>query len=166
MAAPTWIIGQVLSASDVNTWFVPRFAYKTASTSRTSTTTLAADPHLIVPVDGSAMYELIGFIDFEASVTGDMKFQFTLPASATMNYAWISWTAGADLFSNNAGNTQSTVNSIGGNGAGIARGCSIQGTVTTAASGGNLGVNWAQDTSSATATIWHAQSYLKLVRVG
>lgn len=166
MPIPTWTTGQVLTASDVNTWFVPRHAYKTANTSRTSTTTLAADPHLIVPVDANAMYELTGLIDFEADAAGDMKFQFTLPASATMNYTWLSWTAVADLFTNNATNNQTTVASIGGGGAGVGRGVILQGNVTTAGTAGNLGINWAQNTSSGTATIWHQYSYLKLLRVG
>ena len=165
MPIPTWTTGQVLSASDVNTWFVPRFAYKTAQTSRASTTTLVADPHLIVPVDANAHYVLTGLIDYEADVTGDVKFQFTLPAGASMNFAWVGWQA-SDTFSNNGTNTTATVVTLGGGGAGQGRGNTIAGTVTTAGTAGNLGVNWAQNVSSGTATIWHAESYLMLVRVG
>src|SRR5690349_21162845 len=149
----------------MNTWTVPRFAYKTASTSRATNTTLAADPHLVVPVDANAHYVLTGLIDYEADATGDMKYQFTLPSGATMNFSWIGFTA-ADTFTNNGTNTTSTVVSVGGGGAGQGRGHTIQGTITTGSTAGNLGVNWAQNVSSSTATIWHAESYLQLDRIG
>ena len=37
MAIPTWSSGEVLSASDVNDYFVPLAAYKTGDTGRTTT---------------------------------------------------------------------------------------------------------------------------------
>src|SRR6266536_3701246 len=117
MPIPTWVTGQVWDATDVNLWCVPRFAYKTASTSRASTTTLAADPHLIVAVDANAKYELTGLIDYEADVTGDMKFQFTLPAAAVMTYSFEAYTA-ADNPTFNGGNTTANVIIAGGGGAG------------------------------------------------
>jgi hypothetical protein len=54
----------------------------------------------------------------------------------------------------------------GGGGAGTGRGVTITGNIVTSSTAGNLGVNWAQSSSVATATIWHQYSYLKLVRVG
>jgi len=50
---PTWSVGQILAAADVNTYFIPRTAYKTSAEHR-SNTTLAADAQLTVPVDASS----------------------------------------------------------------------------------------------------------------
>jgi hypothetical protein len=164
LAIPTWTVGQVLTASDVNTWFVPLYAQKTANTSRASSTTLTADPHLIVAMAASATYDLTCLFDYEADAANDMKFQFTLPAGGTMNYNYCGWGT-TDLFTNNAGNGSGTVPTIGGGGAGVARGVTIMGNIVTS-SAGNLGVNWAQNSSGGVATIWHTSSYMKLVRVG
>lgn len=157
--------GDIATAAVANQWFLPLYLYKTASTSRASTTTLTADPHLIVPMAANAMYDLLGMLDYEADATGDMKFQFTLPAAATMNYAWTGYTP-ADSISVNGSNTASTVNQIGGGGAGVGRSVLLLGNIVTSSTAGNLGVNWAQNASVATATIFHQYSYLKLVRVG
>lgn len=165
MAVKQWAAGDVLAAADMNAWTVPVYIYKTAATSRTSNTTLTADPHLIVPMAANAMYDLTGLIDYEADVTGDLKFQFTLPASATMNWAYIGWSP-SDNFFHNAQNSAATVGNVGGGGAASGRGVSIFGSIVTAGTAGNLGLNWAQQVSSGTATILHQYSYLKLVRVG
>ena len=165
MAVKQWAAGDVLAAADMNAWTVPLYLYKTASTSRASNTTLTADRHLIVPMAANAMYDLVGLIDYEADATGDLKYQFTLPAAATMNYAWIGFTA-ADAMTDNAGNVAATVTTVGGGGAGVARGNTITGSIVTSSTAGNLGLNWAQSSSVATATILHQYSYLKLVRVG
>ena len=167
MPIPTWTNGQILTASDVNSWFVPVYTYKTASTSRATNTTLTADPHLVAAMAANAMYDLSGLLDYEADVTGDFKFQFTLPASATMNWAYTGWSP-SDTFFNNAGNAVATVGNVGGGGAGSAnsRGVNIFGSIVTSSTAGNLGINWAQQVSSGTATILHQYSYLKLVRVG
>jgi hypothetical protein len=165
MAVKQWAAGDLATAADMNAWTVPVYTYKTALTSRASNTTLTADPHLIAAMAANAMYDLIGMLDYEADATGDMKFQFTLPASATMNYAWTGYTP-ADSISVNGGNTASTVNQIGGGGAGVARSVLLLGNIVTSSTAGNLGINWAQNASVVTATIWHQYSYLKLERVG
>ena len=166
MAVKQWAAGDVLAAADMNSWTVPVYTYKTASTSRATNTTLTADPHLIAPMAANAMYDLSGLLDYEADVTGDFKFQFTLPAGATMNFNWVGFSS-SDAFTNNAQNVAATVATAGGGGAGSAnsRGINLMGNIIMSSTAGNLGINWAQVVSSATATIVHQYSYLKLVRV-
>jgi hypothetical protein len=151
-------------ANDINNFFQPIYVFKSANTSIASSTALTPDPHLIVPMVANAMYDMYGLLDYEADVTGDMKYQFTLPAGATMNFAWVGY-SGGDAATFNGTNTSATVNTIGGGGAGAGRSNTLMGSIVMSSTAGNLGLNWAQAVSSATATILHKYSYIKLTRV-
>src|SRR5262245_15271614 len=85
MAAPTWVSGQVLTASDVNTWFVPIAAVKTANESVTSSTTLQNDDELFVSVAANSTYLVQCYIKCDGAATGDIKLNWTAPASATFD---------------------------------------------------------------------------------
>jgi hypothetical protein len=91
MAVPVWVPGQVLAASDVNTWFVPLAAVKTVDQSVTSSTTLVNDNVLAVPVAASSTYEFRLFCWFQAAAGGDFKFQFAGPAGEPTRLLLTGW---------------------------------------------------------------------------
>jgi hypothetical protein len=165
MPVPVRVTGQVLSASDVDTWFVPRWIHKTGATSRASTTTLTADPHLTLPVDANGTYQITCEIDYEADGVADLKIGWTVPASAAGNWTWAGYTT-ADNPSFNGGNTFASTGPMGGAGAGQARIVKIGGLLAVSSTAGNLTLTWAQNVSSGTPTILHTYSYLRIDRVG
>ena len=61
MPLPTWTAGQVLAASDVNTWFVP-LSIVNREHSRASNTSITADPHLLLALDANAIYQVEALI--------------------------------------------------------------------------------------------------------
>lgn len=64
----------------VSEWQIVR---KTSATSRTGTTTLAADPTLVIPIAANQMVTIRGMIDLSAAAACDFKYRFTGPASPT-----------------------------------------------------------------------------------
>lgn len=168
MAIPTWAVGQVLTASDVNTWFVPLAAEKGADQSVTSSTTLVNDSALVVPVAASAVYDFDLQLFYTGGTTGssDIKLAWTVPAATTI-------VGGALLVTNPLGValtyfTQSTPATIftASNGAANPLPVRLWGTVTTSSTAGNLQLQWAQNTSNGTATTVKAGSVLTAQRTG
>ena len=164
MPPPTWVTGQVLSAADVNSWFVPIVAVKVADTSRSSTITVTADPELSVTIPGAGTWYLLCYLNYEgaAAGTGDLKIQVTSVGS--LRYHAIYQGAGGAA---NVGSTfqgGGTPSGFATAGAGNLCGGTIHGTLVTATSGTTT-LNWAQNTSSATATILHAGSSMMLRRI-
>jgi hypothetical protein len=167
MAIPTWTVGQVLTAADVNSWFVPLVAYKTANESVTSSTTLQNDDELFVSLAATAVYTLDMFILFDGSSTGDIKWKFTFPAGVTFNL--IDLHESTPTVNNNANMAifnQTETHALGCNGAGTFLPIFHTGIVTTTGTAGTLQLQWAQNTSNATATRVIAGSYMRLQRVG
>ena len=166
MPIPTWAVGQVLSASDVNTYFVPLVAIKPSDQSITSNVTPATDSALFVPMAATATYEIDCFIIYSGGTQGaaDIKFLFTGPASSVNLYT--------AAYVNTAGNPVASIyldgsasNQAGTNGAGNKRVITIKGTAVTAGTSGNLNFQWSQGSSSGTATIVAARSFLSLTRI-
>lgn len=164
-AIPTWSSGQVLNASDVNSWLVPLLVVKPGDTSRSSTTTLTADPDLTFAVAASATYQWECYLDYEGGVQGnsDLKLQWSVPASATMRFGsqYVSSAGATRVFDTS---TQASTVTPGSNGAGVLQGIHMQGSVVTSSTAGSVTLTWAQNTSSGTATIVHAQSFLMAQR--
>lgn len=166
MPPPVFTPGQVFNAADVNEWCVPHVVVKATDQLKTSNTTLGADNELFVAVAASATYVVHLFLNYEGGTesTSDIKWQFVIPAGATLRAHHIhEGPAG----SANAieGITGSSVNTAGTKGAGIQCGATALGTLIVAGTSGNISVNWAQNTSNGTATKVLAQSSLMLQRV-
>jgi hypothetical protein len=166
MAIPTWTPGEVLASADVNSWFVPLAAVKASDTSRTSTTTLANDPDLTLAVAANCTYVFDMYLDFEGDTTGngDLKWKWAVPASTTMRFG-IAYSTTSPAVSVSNSFTQASTVSAASNGAGTLQGLSARGTIVTSAAAGNVVLQWAQNTSSGTATIVHAQSHLYAFRI-
>ena len=165
MSPPTWVVGQVLSASDVNNWLVPSVAVKTADQSVTSSTTLVNDNELFLPLAASVTYFVQFMIDYEGgtAAASDLKFQWTLPAGSFMRYCYVN--RGTGLGASVTMSTGTSTDISGTNGAGNLEGIAGFGTLVSGSTAGTLQFRWAQNTSSATSTIVHAQSCLMLQRV-
>ena len=146
---------------------IPQRAVKSASTSRSSAntgTTLTADPDLTVPVDANATYDVEISLPYNgaATGTGDIKFSFSVPSGASI-------TGGFEGIANPLGvailpvTTASTLFSAS-NGTGNALWCKISCTLFTSGTSGSLTLNWAQNTSSGTATTLLAGAKMSAAR--
>jgi hypothetical protein len=164
---PVYSPGQSLPAADVNSWLLPVVVVKAADQFKTSTTVLANDSELFVPVAAGCTYLFDCYLDYEGGVQGasDLQMQWTVPAGALLRYQPVG-TFSSGVQHTGETNVAGTNFAPGTNGAGVLRGITMRGTLVVAGTSGNLQLQWAQNTSSATATIVHAMSYVKLQRVG
>jgi hypothetical protein len=146
------------------------FAYKTGNTSRTSTTTATADPHLTFTVEANTVYTLNGFLVYDGVDTGDLKFGFTAPAGTTGSW----WPGAADSSMNALAyaprwgaltDVTSATMAAGAQGAGTILAAEPRGLVVTSGTPGTFSLVWAQNTSSSTATILRTHSWLRLDRM-
>jgi hypothetical protein len=87
MAVPTFTVGQVLTAALVNQWLASRAAVKGSNTSRSSTTTLADDPHLTLAVDANCIYVLELGLLYDGATAGDLATGLTGLASPRLRRA-------------------------------------------------------------------------------
>ena len=165
MPPPTWTVGQVLAAADVNSWFVPLVAVKGSDQSVTSSTTLVGDTALFVPLAASCTYEVRCMIDYEGGTrnSSDLKWSFSVPGGSTMHYA--ANFVGPGGSTNVQMLTGTSTNAAGTNGAGVVQALTINGLINVSSTAANLSFTFAQNTSNGTATIVHATSYLIAQRV-
>lgn len=165
MAIPVWVPGQVLTASDINNWMVPNAVVKPSDQSLASNITLQNDTALVLNIAANAAYIFTCYLDYEGGTlaASDLKWQWAVPSGAGMRYTATYVTTGGGL-SASATYTQASVVVAGTSGAGSLQGLVMTGAVTTSTSSGTLQLKWAQNTSAATATIVHANSYLWLQR--
>lgn len=162
MPAPTWVPGQVLTASDVDQWFVPLAAYKVVALART-TNVLAIDPDLQFTTVANATYEVRASLLYQAGAGIGFSFQWTVPATAgTFGYG-----ASMNLSGTGAGTYMFawTANALAGDPSGNTLAVNIQGMLQTNAGGGTLGLQWASGTAGQTVTLL-AASYLIARRMG
>lgn len=161
---PTILAGQEYTANTIQE-FAPLLAWKTLDTSRSTTTTLAVDPDLTLPIAVSAYYRFLCYLDYEgaAAGTGDLTWNWLVPAGTTLRYHLIGVNT---LLQANVSGTKlaSDTPSVGTNGAGVLQAVTMHGTLFTSTTTGSITLNWAQNTSSGTSTIIHAQSYMMLQR--
>jgi hypothetical protein len=146
MAVPVWATNQVLLASDVNTWFVPIAAYKSASLSRTSIT-LTVDPDLSISVAANSVYEIESFLNYQnVGGTAAFDWQFNVPSGAGGSWAAMypqpgpvvnTWGNGWGVLAKAAASDN------------LSHGTVIGGTLITV-SAGTFSVSWAPDAASGT----------------
>ena len=144
----------------------PLAAEKPTDQSVTSSTTLVNDTALLAAVAANATYLVYCYLDYEGGTGGssDLKFQWTVPASATMRFTLIGTDASnATLISSTKSDT--TVYTLRSAGAATLQAALMVGSLVVAGTSGTLQLQWAQNTSSGTATKVHAQSFLSLWRV-
>jgi len=159
----------VLTASDVNNWFVPVFKYKAADESVTSSTTLQNDDDIALSVAASATYRLAAYFIYEGGTLGssDMKIGWTFPSGLTMAYGHIGMTTAGAVNEASVATSSDQTNSpaFGSDGAGQNRAAYLFGMVFVSTTAGTLQLQWAQNTSSGTATKMKKGSWVELQRV-
>jgi hypothetical protein len=145
------------------------FIRKPANESVTSSTALQNDDDFAFAVAANAVYVLddsLLLYNGAAAGAGDLKMQFTGPAGST--FVWTNFGA------NTAGSSQyNVVTEVLAAGApravptnfGTQMSCAPKGTLVTSGTSGTLQFKWAQNTSSATATVVNINSWMRLKRV-
>lgn len=149
----------MLSASDVNSWFVPMPAYKTATTTR-STTTRSSDPDLQVTLAANAVYHVTAGINYTGTV--GIATGWTTPASATGAFVMGFNLAGTGEVTN--GYVWSSTPTGGAAGAGSS-GLEIIGMIQTSGSGGTFAFSWASSVNATNVTVG-VGSILVVQRIG
>lgn len=139
---------------------------KANTVSRASTTTLANDTELLVPLVANAKYQFEAYLIYDGTSAADFKIAFTGPASSSGVYAGFGPQSGVSLTSMNstAANLGGAVN-LANNAVNSAMCARPSGYITTGASAGNLTMQWAQVASNATATRLFIGSWLKAQRI-
>jgi hypothetical protein len=163
MAVPVWATNQVLLAADVNSWFVPIVAYKTADTPR-NTLTQTIDPDLQVSLPASATYQVTGSILYNcATAATGLAWSFTLPAGAGGAFESTYNLSGTGFGGYN--NAWSAAGLLAGNTSTIGYGVRFTGILVMSTTPGTFGFNWAAG-SGPHSMIVQANSSLILWRVG
>ena len=151
---------------------LPLFARKTAeSQTSNNSTTLIADTHLVLPMRANAVYAMEGLFFWDSGTTGDIKWDWTMPAAGTMpvwNVFSILSSVAANSGSLDASISQGPGNVVikAGPGIGNLIAGTLQGICTTGATAGNLQLRWAQNAAEAVNTRMKIGSWLKLTRIG
>lgn len=157
--------GQKVRASDTEVLW----ARKTTDESLTSSTTLQNDDTLVVPVEAYAVYEFTALVAYTGNTTGDIKIGFTFPSGscywagkgpseADSGYGAV----GASRHSASFGDLTGTATPYAASTTPLA--VLITGVLATDIASGNLQLQWAQNTSNATATVVKAGSFLRAQR--
>lgn len=143
---------------------------KPSDQSVTSSTVLVNDTALLIAsanLVASATYRVDCMLDYEGGTNGssDIKVNWVIPAGSTLilglpAYETTTGTVGAPLVMKGA-----AALAFGTSTAGTLRALCFSGTLTMSSTLANLQLQWAQNTSSATATIVHAGSYLTVARI-
>lgn len=164
MPFPIYLAGMRATAGLVTSSEIASIV-KTSDQSVTSSTVLVSDTQLQLPVLANASYIFGCYVDYEGAAigTGDLKHQWAQPATSAIRFT--------QTYISTAGALGGGVTQLGGDvltagtaGAGVLRALVMDGSLVNGATPGNVVFTWAQNTSSATATIVHAQSYLWLLR--
>ena len=148
---------------------MPRFVYKTADESVTSSITLQDDNHLVFAVEASSLYVAKYTLYYaNGDAASDAKFGWTVPAAATFLAGFAG--AGAASTDPTAATSMSTAYiTTGSNVIGVmsanAR-VSVEAIFTISATPGNVTLQWAQNASSGTALTLKAGSFVEVRKVG
>ena len=165
MGIPTWTSGEVLTASDVNAWFVPLNAVKGTDETVTSSTALQNDNDLVLAVPANVTYKFDCLVIYTGATGGDIKWTWAVPSGATLLYQCLH-NEGGGTGLNNSTQAYSDLNTLqAAGGASQVEAVNMRGRMTTSSTAGNLQLQWAQNSSNATATIMRIQSNLTLQRV-
>lgn len=156
------VAGSRITAAEIQA-VAPLEIIKPTDQPLTSSTAMQNDTALFLPVVAGATYDFCCYLDFEGGTAGasDLKWTWALPSGATMRYASGHVNTGSFVFTSYTGASTVVASSAG---AGVIQAVTMEGTLVTAGTAGNIQLQWAQNTSSATATIVHAQSKLRLIR--
>lgn len=162
-------IAALANAVDADMTNVDRWQYKfvTSDVSLTSNTTLANITGLSSTAAANTRYRIQATLFYTAATAGDLKIGFTTPASATVIYGLQGLVSSATLITGAYSPGFST-----GSGGLTAGGVdatnlflTVELTLQTAGTAGTFQLQFAQGTSSATATVIKANSTMTVCRI-
>lgn len=160
-------IGGDLSVAGIGQWLTAR---KTANQSIANSTAQTDDTHLQFSVVANAVYAVDGLLLYGADPTIDLKLGFLGPSGATFDWN----IAGQDGTQTGTSSPVITDAQSIGSFAFILGGVTnnakkmsgrLSGLLITSSTAGTFKYTWAQQTSSATATIMYANSFMRLHRI-
>lgn len=167
MSKPVFATNDVPTAAQFNSWLVNvGFARMTGVQSVTASTTLVTATDLTIACEANAIYKMEAVITYGAPTAADMKVLFRTPTSATFQGVGTVFTTAAVSQSEiqnmpYGGNASEVWGSVGvGTNWGF-----VSGILITAGTAGNFSVEFAQNTSNATATTLNTNSHMNLRRV-
>jgi hypothetical protein len=177
MDTDTWVYGKVdgttaavLDSAGASPIGRTLRARRTSDLSRSNTASAAADTQLFIPAAANAVYELDGILYVtSASVTPDFLCGLTGPSGSDGFWSLIGNGPAASSDSDIVRLTATALNA-GNRGYGLpvassVYGMHLSGMVETAATAGNITLEWAQATANATATTMKKYSWMRLTRV-
>lgn len=169
MTAPVWATDNVPAASDFNVWFQNVIAaIKTSTESVTSSVTVQNDDQLVVALAANSSYHVQASILYDGATAGDIRIAWTGPSGATINGQLT-----GNPF-NNTGFTDCRIlpytafaaeEQFGALGTGTTSVVFFNGLVAIGSTAGNLQLQWAQGTSSGTATRVFGASFVTARRI-
>jgi hypothetical protein len=136
---------------------------KTANETVNDSSTLQDDDSLLYALAANEVVIFTASIAYNSNTTADIKFAFTVPASATLEWGYST----AHMIAAGTALEALSITSSGSAAALTGRGAQdqhilITGTVANGANAGNLRLQWAQDTANASDTIVRAHSWLRV----
>jgi hypothetical protein len=181
-AYPTYLAGQRITASLLSS-AQPQIVRKTADTSRSATTTRTADPHLAFDIVTNGVYVFDGWLKWDGDNAGDISIQLTVPTGTLGD--WTLWGTGNNVIGasavpalqSNTGdprgymvrsesldvNNARSYGALGTGGTPLAM--VFTGTVRGGSTAGTVSIDWAQASSSATATTLYTDSWIRFQRI-
>jgi hypothetical protein len=165
VSVPTWSVGQVLTASDVNTWLVPAEAVKQNDQSTTSAS-VANDNELLLSVAANAEYRFECWLSWVGVVAAGIQWTWTVPSGAGLVYQPLHNEGGGTGLNNSATTyaDTDTVTAVGTSPTVAA--VLMKGTLQTGSSSGTIRLKWGQGTANGSATHVRSLSCLELQRSG
>jgi len=161
------VAGQVVTAAYLRAWmanWAPLSVVKIGNTSRASVTAHADDPELQLAVAANTSYMVESLMIYDAGL-GLISLGLTIPAGATSSFTPEGLDVAVTASTTGAQRRAIGGAGIGSGGAGVATAADPRAIVTVGATPGTVAINWAQNTSNATATILKAGSWLKLTPI-
>lgn len=168
-AYPTLLAGQRLTAALLRS-MLPQTVRKTADESRSATTTYADDTHLVFAAEANAVYTMVGWIKYFADPTPDIKVSIAVPSGCLGEWAW-NMPGSNTLGTGTVGYAIRTeTNDVNGSRTGYGTSDSnhftpISGLFRMSSTAGNIALQWAQNTSNATATTLFTDSWMQFQRI-
>lgn len=139
-------------------------AYKFGNTDRPGTTTLSADPHLVLPLKASYTYSVLYTMYYNAPAAADIKFALDYPTGADPvpfgGLRMVDTSAGlvGDVDPGAYADAVDATDIVTAGGTGGNAFCLLAATVVMSTTAGDLTLTWAQRASSGTTTLLEGSS--------
>lgn len=168
MAFKVFSVNETFTSSDTNTYLAQQqIVIKTADESVTSSITVQDDNHLTMTLNANENYWLDGLLIVDGALAGDFRLQFVVPSGTVR---WLSDAGDSAITATlmeidrnwKAGSLTTIMGTVA---SGTSTVVPVMGIIRTAASGGTFKLQWAQGTSSATATRVFTDSFLRVTRM-